>query len=335
MRFIVPAVLALLTAAAAQAAVKGSKEPQKPELPAAAARPPAEAPVLAGNGELPADPSDAQPSALLRLSPHHKNAVVVDLSRARLYVLENTAQGLRIVRQHYASMGKNGFGKQVQGDNRTPLGVYTITGYTPSSLLPDFYGAGAFPLTYPNDWDFHKKRTGSGIWLHGVPPNTYARAPRSSEGCVTMANEDLSALRAYLKTGETPIVLTDSLEWISPAKQANASNAIAQQIEAWRTKWSAIDTPGYLDFYATDFTSAGLNKAAFTDYKNRVNASKKRISVAVRDLDLYAYPGERDLVLAEFTQDYDSDNYKVTNRKQQFWKKQADGGWKIVLEESR
>lgn len=289
----------------------------------------ANAPIDLGHG------LTAQPSVLLKLSEAHRHVLLVDLPRARLYLLENTAKGVKVIRQHYAAMGKNGFGKQLAGDNRTPVGIYTVSGYRGDGSLPAFYGPGAFPLNYPNDWDFAKKRTGSGIWLHGVPPNTYTRAPRSSEGCVTMANDDLLALRQYLKAGETPVILTDRLDWLSPSQLAAASGAITTQIENWRSKWSAIDTKAYLDFYADDFHSAGLNKAAFSEYKFRVNSSKKRIKVDVRDLDLFAYPGEDNLVLAEFTQDYDSDNYRVSNRKQQFWKKQADGSWKILLEESR
>lgn len=278
---------------------------------------------------------EALPLNVLALDQKHKHVVVVDLSRSRLYVLENAAKGLRVVRQNYASMGKNGFGKQVRGDNRTPLGVYSATGFTPSAELPEFYGAGAFPLTYPNDWDFHKKRTGDGIWLHGVPPNTYARPPRSSEGCVTMANPDLSALREFIKAADTPIVLADTVEWSNSLRLKDEAEAITRRMEDWRSKWSAIDTAGYLDFYAEDFTSAGLNKAAFSEYKHRINAKKNRISVVIRELNLFRYPGEENLVMAEFTQDYDSDNYKVTTRKHQFWKKQADGSWKIVLEGSR
>lgn len=355
MRFPLLAALCLLGACTAVAAVKGAKD--SPEVPAAAEqplpslpavtapvanKPEAASPVVtnpSGPTEVamaaPAITPDSRPSPLLKLAGLHRYAVVVDLPRARLYLLENTEQGLKVVRQHYAAMGKQGYGKQVAGDQRTPVGVYTISGFLSPDTLPPMYGTGAFPLSYPNDWDFHKKRTGSGIWLHGVPPNTYTRPPRSSEGCVTMANDDLTALRPYLKAGETPIVLTDQLDWMSEHKLNSASAAIAGEIENWRSKWSAIDTKGYLDYYASDFTSAGLNKAAFSDYKYRVNSAKKRIEVAVRDLDLFSYPGEENLVLAQFTQDYDSDNFKVTSRKQQFWRKQADGSWKIVLEESR
>src|SRR3546814_8483534 len=48
--------------------------------------------------------------------------------------------------------------------------------------LPDFYGDGAYPLNYPNEWDKHEGRKGYGIWLHGTPSTTYSRPPRASDG---------------------------------------------------------------------------------------------------------------------------------------------------------
>jgi hypothetical protein len=56
--------------------------------------------------------------------------------------------------------------------------------------------------------------------------------------------------------------------------------------------------------------------------------------VRLSDLELYRYPGEDDLILAEFTQDYRSDNFNAVSRKQQFWRRGGDGRWHIVKEES-
>lgn len=279
-------------------------------------------------------PAGSLPASLLKLSDEQRYAVVVDLPRARLYVLENTKAGLKIVREHYAAMGRNGVGKQSRGDLRTPIGIYNVTGFTDDKSLPDLYGAGAFPLNYPNTWDQHLGRDGSGIWLHGVPMDVGSRAPRSSQGCVTMANNDLVALKPYLLAGKTPVILTDSMSWLPPAVIAKDRDALLARIEAWRSRWSAIDTGAYLDFYAEDFVTNGMNKSAFSAYKRRVNGSKKRIEVKIADLDLMRYPGEPNLVVAQFRQDYSSDNFSVTGRKQQFWRQQKDGSWKIVLEES-
>jgi len=280
-------------------------------------------------------PETSVPDVILRLSAAHRHAVVVDLPRARLYLLENRDGELHVIRNYYASSGKGGWGKRSTGDNRTPVGVYHVTGYIKDQALPELYGAGAFPLSYPNVWDRRLKYTGSGIWLHGVPRDTYVRAPRSSEGCVTLANDDLMDLKPFLVKGVTPVVFTDSLSWRPQDQGLDQRAEFMRQVERWRATWSALDTEGYLAYYADDFETDGMSKPAFSVYKRRVNAGKKRIDVQLSDVDLFRYPGGDGLMLARFTQHYRSDTFNATNEKEQFWRRLPDGRWQIVKEASR
>jgi len=283
-----------------------------------------------------APPLDALPSSILRLSPSHRYAVVADLPRSRLYVLDNSGGKLRAIRDLYVSIARNGYGKQNTGDLRTPVGIYRVVSFTPGGRLPPFYGAGAYPLNYPNSWDRVHGRTGNGIWLHGVPPDTYARPPRASEGCVVLANSDLVDLKALIVPGVTPVVLSDKVEWLLPQQTEQRRDELSKRIESWRARWSAHDTEAYLGYYADDFhTDDGMNLKNFVIFKRRVNQNKRHIDVQLADLDLFTYPGEPDLVLAEFTQNYRSDNFAKSSRKEQYWRRQADGSWKIVREENR
>jgi len=281
-------------------------------------------------------PPGTLPSAILRLSAGHKYAIVADLPRSRVYVMQNVDGQLLQVRDYYASIARNGYGKQNSGDLRTPVGIYRVTGFRPAMKLPPFYGAGAYPLNYPNAWDRMHGRTGSGIWLHGVPDTTYVRPPRASEGCVVLANADLTDLKSLIVPGTTPVVLSDKVDWLSAETVARQRDELIKRIENWRKKWSALDTEAYLSYYGDDFhTDDGMNKAQFAIFKQRVNQGKRHIDVELRDLDLFSYPGEQNLVLAEFTQEYRSDNFSTSTRKEQYWRRGADGVWKIVREENR
>lgn len=278
----------------------------------------------------------AVPDAILQLGNSTRRLILVDLPHARLYVLENDGGTLKLLRNHYASMGKKGWGKQFSGDQRTPVGLYYVTGWIDDAELPDLYGSGALPLNYPNFWDQLQHRTGHGIWLHGVPRATDSRAPRSSEGCVTMANADLSALRPFIEPGQTPILLSDAVNWVQPDEASSLRDELLQQMDAWRIAWMDRDAAAYLSHYDEEFQSDGMGRKVWGEQKRRVNDAKDFILVEFEELSLIRYPGSDDnLVLAEFKQRYRSDNFDSDTRKQMFWRRDGDGQWKILREEEQ
>ncbi len=122
----------------------------------------------------------------------------------------------RYIADYYISSGKNGSQKVREGDKKTPIGVYFVTANVPREKLTDFYGRGAFPINYPNEWDKRHGRSGFGIWLHGTPSDTYSRPPRASDGCVVLSNQDLDRISATLQVGMTPVIISDGIEWIDP-----------------------------------------------------------------------------------------------------------------------
>ncbi|MHA7833536.1 MAG: L,D-transpeptidase family protein, partial [Algiphilus sp.] len=273
-----------------------------------------------------------QPTAVLALPDHLRYLLAVDLSAARLYVLENGPEGLRLIADRYAAMGSAGFGKEREGDNRTPLGIYRITEWKDDASLPELYGHGAYPVDYPNDWDRHRRRTGYGIWLHGVPRDTYARVPRSSEGCVTLSNDAMAWLQDYIDIGETRVVLAESLQWATREAVASERARFKARIDAWRSAWAQRDTEGYLNFYADNFTTEHRARAHFAAHKRAVNAGKSWIEVELREVAIFDYPGEAGLRLVSFEQEYRSDNYQSISHKHQYWRLQDDGSWKIERE---
>lgn len=154
------------------------------------------------------------PSAVLQIAPQHPYVLLADAQRSRLYVFENLDGEPRLLKDYYLSVGREGTDKRVEGDKKTPLGVYQITSRIPGRKLSDFYGPGAFPLNYPNALDQAQGRTGHGIWLHGVPANTFSRAPNSSDGCLVVSNDDWRELRRYVHIGNTPMIIAPQIDWL-------------------------------------------------------------------------------------------------------------------------
>ena len=271
------------------------------------------------------------PRYVLQLNPEQKHALVVDSRRSRLYVYANDGGRPRLVADYYVTLGKNGTEKTREGDQKTPIGVYHVTANLPRSKLTDFYGAGAFPINYPNEWDRRQGRNGHGIWLHGVPSDVYSRPPRASDGCIVLANADLVALGRQLQIGLTPVIIADEIEWVDAAALQAERTSLAAALEQWRSDWQSRDTERYLAHYSERFAAPGQNYAAWAEHKRKVASARSWIKVNLGRVTMLRYPRERDVVVVTFDQDYRSDGLSNVMKKRQYWAKEA-GGWKIIYE---
>lgn len=273
------------------------------------------------------------PGSIVQLAPEYDHVIVVDLANNRLYLFANEQGMPRLVSDFYTTIGRGGAGKQVEGDMRTPIGIYHITREIDDNALPELYGVGALPVNYPNALDRRRGRTGYGIWLHGVPRTTYSRTPRASEGCVVIANDDFASIRKHVTIGKTPVIMTAGIDWVSVAEVEKRRTALLSTIEAWRHSWASIDTKSYLAFYSPDFVSSeGQTKPEFAAYKKRINAAKTNIAIELDNLSVFRYPGDEKMMKVTFDQNYRSNNYQEEDRKTLYWKQNDAGDWQIVLE---
>ena len=280
-----------------------------------------------------AAPQDMVPAYLLNLDDSYRHALVVDASRSRLYVYENRA-GLPVrVADFYVTIGKAGAGKQKEGDNRTPIGIYSVSGFKSPRELTDFYGSGAFTLSYPNEWDTRQGRNGHGIWIHGSPSDTYSRTPRASEGCVVLANDDLTRLGKFIQTGKTPVIIAEQVEWVAYDALGERRNNLSNALEQWRKDWESRDTNKYLSHYSASFRTGTQDIQSFGTSKQKVNAGKTWIKVGLSQVSLMLYPERPDFALVSFVQEYQSNNLNDRTVKRQFWSRE-NGRWKIIHETS-
>lgn len=276
-------------------------------------------------------PSNYVPRYLLQMEPDQKFAVVVDTQRSRLYIYQNDNGRPRFVADYYIAHGKLGAEKTREGDKRTPVGVYHVTANLPRQKLSDFYGSGAFPINYPNEWDRQQGRNGHGIWLHGTPSDTYSRPPRASDGCVVLTNQDLDALSGYLQIGLTPVIISNTIEWLSLDDWASERAALNREIETWRRDWESRDVDRYLAHYSRAFRNNEGDYAQWAQQKRLVAAGKSWIKVDLSKLSVFRNPGKEDMIVVTFEQDYRSNNLSNTLKKRQYWVKEG-GRWKIIYE---
>lgn len=278
-------------------------------------------------------PTDRVPKFLLKLNAEQKHALVVDTRQSTLYVFENRHGEPRYLADYYVTIGKNGVDKHKEGDKRTPLGVYHVTSNLPRAKLADLYGSGAYPISYPNEFDKREGRGGKGIWLHGTPSATYSRAPRASDGCVALTNKDLDVISKNLLTGITPVIISEGIEWVKPEAVTALRKELMAAVDLWRKDWSSLNTEAYLGHYATGFRSGAQNLDEWKQQKRTVNAAKTWIKVNLENVSVFLYPGRDDLAVVGFEQIYSSSNLSNHMRKRRSWLREK-AGWRILYEGS-
>ena len=274
------------------------------------------------------------PNLLVKLGAEQENLIVVDTASSRLFLYKKVDGVLTYIADYYVTIGKNGAGKQIQGDKRTPLGVYFASKKL-TQPLEDMYGSAAYALNYPNELDLHQNKNGNGIWLHGTPTNTYSRPPRASDGCVVLSNPDLNALAPYLISGKTPVIISNNIEWLEKDKsnfQAAQQKMLEHELEQWRIDWASQQTEQYLSHYSQKFFYSDGGYQQWANHKRGVQASRPKVTLNIRDISMFSYPNfDQPIVVVDFEQNFKSVNLQNKMLKRQYWLHE-NNQWKIIYE---
>ncbi len=264
------------------------------------------------NGEFRPDPPPfvpvpgSIPSALAHLgqglyfSPY---AIVVDKARRTLSVWRNRNGQIVFVTSYSTDLGRVPGDKMILGDLKTPRGIYFFEHmYQGRQLNFEEYGVRAFTMDYPNFFDRRDRKTGSGIWLHGIPDTTSLW--RGSRGCVVIRNEHMDDIQKYITLGRTPIIVEESTEYIDPARQRLNSSQMLTWLENWRQAWESQDIDRYMEFYHPDFESGGMNRRAWKRHKEGLKNRYSFIRVQTYEPKVLIH-GSRAVI--RFVQGYESD----------------------------
>ena len=273
---------------------------------------------------------DKLPASLIYVDKSYPYALVFDASVQRLYLFKNTKNGLKLKKDLYATVGQNGFGKEKEGDKRTPVGSYILRGFISSDRIDHMiYGdQGAWVIDYPNALDKNKQRTGYGIWIHGTPIKTLIRAPYSSSGCISLSNEDFTWLKQSvgshaLKKQITPLLVVREVHWISRSANALLAENWVQYLNSWKKDWESQKIAPYISHYSKHLSIGGRSYDGFYRYKARVNSNKSYIKVNIDKLIVIASP-ENQSVRALFYQHYNSDKLESSSYKELFLAKEGE-----------
>lgn len=177
---------------------------------------------------------DKIPDSIISLSSGY--VLIVDKQYQKIYAFKKNGVFSKVF-EAPCSTGKNQGAKQSEGDAKTPNGVYFATRMLRNPGPPEVYGTLAFPLDYPSLSDKRAGRNGNNIWIHGT---TKPLSPFQSSGCVVLRNNDLQHLDDLIFFNKTPVIIQESINWISQNQTPSSKNELERILALWN-KFS-IDT---------------------------------------------------------------------------------------------
>ena len=212
-------------------------------------------------------------------------------------------------------VGKNRGYKKLEGDKKTPTGVYQIV--KKLTKVDSFYGPLALVLSYPNIFDKLKGRTGSGIWIHGKPYNK-SRDP-FTKGCVAMENHRLTKLDRFITNIDKSLVILEDGNLKKVRKKDLA--IILSSIYKWLESWRDNHFQKYLSFYSKEFKkSDGKDFQAFKNYKSQIFRKRERKQIFITEINISPYPNsyKRNIFLVSFHENYKTSSFNWTGEKTLF-----------------
>lgn len=236
------------------------------------------------------------PASLIDLGSGGSFALVVDKSFSRIDVYQQTADDrIAKVKSYRTSTGQVEGNKFVEGDLKTPEGIYYLTRIREDAELMSKYGLRAFDLNYPNQFDRLDAKTGHGIWLHGTDEPTRLSDPRTSEGCVVVSNEDIAELGRFIRLFRTPIVINERLDYVSLSERQLLRSRVNNFVVRWLDAWANQDHQRYIECYDDSFQGGASRLRAWQEQKKRIFGNTSWATIDIADLKILR-DGDRFLV---------------------------------------
>ncbi|MFO8031298.1 MAG: L,D-transpeptidase family protein [Desulfohalobiaceae bacterium] len=253
----------------------------------------------------------------------------VDKSSQELYLYAQRSP-TQILRQYTCSTGGKSGDKLLEGDKKTPEGVYFLERRIKHDLDFELYGDLAFTLNYPNPVDKIQGNTGHSIWIHGRGKQL---VPRDTRGCVAIETDHLQELTPYMDLLQTPVIIGKKLNHFDlDAKIPATAKELHSLVQDWARTWSAGQDSFFEFYHPEKFSSSGAGP--FQEFQAR----KKELFSRYAWIDVYLHqirviPGP-DYWVTYFGQYFRSPSFQSQGIKRLYWQKE-DADWKIVGREWR
>ena len=256
---------------------------------------------------------DFYPSNILMMDEkfaHH--IILVEKATHKLHLYENSGTVPKLVKTFNTATGKFKGDKLMNGDHKTPEGIYTIYEFLSKEELlrrhgkyAEIYGSGAFPMDYPNFMDERAGKTGSGIWLHSTDDDNRIYKGLDSRGCVVLQNADLKEVSQFIQLEHTPIIVVQDIHYLSKTTWERNRKDISDAITKWAKAWQEKDFDTYISSYDTQ-KFYDRSKGGFASYKAYKKAVFSRPDSPSIKLSFISIMANMEYAVVHLQQDYRS-----------------------------
>jgi murein L,D-transpeptidase YafK len=267
---------------------------------------------------------------------HH--VILVEKSTHKLHIYRNEGTYPKLLKTFSTATGKFKGNKSVEGDHKTPEGIYTIYDFLSKEELfrrhgdyAKIYGSGAFPMDYPNFMDMREGKTGNGIWLHSTDDDNRISKGLDSRGCVVVQNADLREISQYIDLKNTPIIVVQDIFYLAKPTWDNNRKELFDAVSRWATAWKNKDFKTYIESYdAQRFWDK--SRGGYASYKTYKQAVFSRPDKPQINFDFLSIMTNENYAVVTLQQDYRSNVINDIGRKTLYLKKDNNYDWKIVGE---
>jgi murein L,D-transpeptidase YafK len=267
---------------------------------------------------------------------HH--VFLVEKSTHKLHVYENDKSFPKLIKTYSIATGKYKGDKAMSGDHKTPEGIYTLEDFLSKEELKrrhgdyaKIYGAGAFPMNYPNFVDNREHNGGGGIWLHSTDDDNRISKGLDSKGCVVVQNADLKDVGQYIELGHTPIIVVQDIFHLNRNTWERNRKDLQEAVQKWSKAWQEKDFDTYISSYDKDrFWDRSHGKyEGYKSYKRNVFSNPGKPVINFNFISIMA---NEKYAVVTLEQDYHSATINDTGKKTLYLMKDLNYDWKIVGE---
>jgi murein L,D-transpeptidase YafK len=224
--------------------------------------------------------SENIPDSVVSLSSGY--VLVVDKQYQKIYAFKKNGAFSKVF-ESPCSTGKNQGAKQSAGDAKTPNGVFFATKMLRNPGSPEIYGTLAFPLDYPTLSDRKAGRNGTNIWIHGT---TKPLSPLQSNGCVVLRDSDLRRLTDLIYFNKTPVIIQESINWISQNQIPPAKEELERILALWNRSFIDGDMKSFDALYLPGTEIKGKKREELISKFKSLKLLNKHFLLQPRDVSI-------------------------------------------------